>query len=125
MYARMPELNIATLGVRWLLPRLCLLLTGCGAVPIGPDQAAVGNAYEHWVHMPLPGKAQTLYHPMRDGAREALEVQVRSSASLMRRRVDMAPGDLGRFVSPGKCRLCCRRRIWRNATRPMPWCAWC
>ena len=83
------------LGVRWLLSGLCLLLAGCSAVSVNLNRTGAGHAYENWVHMPLPGKAQTAYRPTRDGAREALEVQVRSSASLMRRRVDMAPGDLG------------------------------
>lgn len=74
---------------------LCLLLAACGSVPPVSLSADAGSAYQGWVHMSLPGKAQTDYRPMLYGPREALEVQAQSSASLMRRSLGIAPEDLG------------------------------
>lgn len=45
--------------------------------------------------MSLPGKAPTTYRPVRYGPREALEVRAESSASLLRRPLSIAAGDLG------------------------------
>ena len=79
-----------------LLLGASLLLGACSSTPpTSPAALEAGAAYQGWVHMSLPGKAQTAYRPMRYGPREALEVQARSSASLMRRSLGIAPEDLG------------------------------
>lgn len=74
---------------------LCLLLAACGSVPSVSPSADAGSAYQGWVHMSLPGKAQTDYRPMLYGPREALEVQALSSASLMRQRLSIPAAELG------------------------------
>jgi hypothetical protein len=45
--------------------------------------------------MALPGKAPTAYIPVHHGQRAALEVQARSSASLMRQRLSISAAELG------------------------------
>lgn len=44
--------------------------------------------------MRLPGKTPTSYRSVRLDERDAMEVQAQSSASLMRRKLDLAPQDL-------------------------------
>lgn len=80
----------------WLLVAFAAL-SGCAHRP--PDgqaaQAPEPAAFADWEHWRLPGKAATSYKPVRYGEREAVEVQAFSSASLMRRSLDIAPEDLG------------------------------
>jgi hypothetical protein len=74
-------------------------LAGCGVVPESDDWADAPSPQPQsiagWQHMPLPGKSVTNYRPTRLDGREALEVRAQSSASLLRKRVDVAPDELG------------------------------
>ncbi len=87
-----------TQGLRWLLPIAALLLAGCSAPPIwrgGSEPAALAMPYLGWSHLTLPGKTPTVYVPVREGQRAALEVQAQSSASLMRQRLSIPAAELG------------------------------
>lgn len=77
---------------------LCLALAGCAAVapPPATQSGTVDLVNAGWQHRPLPGKEATVYRTtLYGGRREAIEVQARSSASLLRRPVNLAPQDLG------------------------------
>ncbi|MFZ5566828.1 MAG: DUF3047 domain-containing protein [Pseudomonadota bacterium] len=59
----------------------------------GPEPA---GAYAGWQHWALPGKSQTAYRPvLYGGTRDAMEVQARSSASLLRRLLNLERQDIG------------------------------
>lgn len=87
------------LGFRSLLLPGVLVLTACSGLPEEPAHAESGvvppQMIAGWQHMPLPGKSLTSYRPLRVEGREALEVQAKSSASLLRKRQNVAPDDLG------------------------------
>lgn len=75
----------------------CVLsaLSACSATAPSPEPPIpVAHAFQGWEHLPLPGKAPTAYSSVRLDERDALEVQAKSSASLMRRKLDLAPQDL-------------------------------
>lgn len=83
-------------GLTWLP---CLLLAACGSVhPPSENRAAQDTdawGQAGWQHWPLPGKQATDYSPVLVGGRVALEVRANSSASLMRRPLNLAAPDLG------------------------------
>ncbi len=106
--AMFPACFSALSGSRRVLLLATALLTACAGPAPAPSAAgddasppvqvaAVPPAWAQagWQHWPLPGKRPTSYRAVREGQREALEVQANASASLLRRRLDLAPGELG------------------------------
>lgn len=85
---------------------LCLaLLVGCSAVPRTQhvsDLAATPWAQQsalqdgQWRHYALPGKASSSFSYTRKDGRDAMAVTSVSSASMVRKAVRVAPGDLGK-----------------------------
>ena len=72
------------------------LLAGCSHGPREVKAPAPAESYAGWQHWTLPGKTATDYRPVRyGGTRDAMEVQARSSASLLRRPLNLAPQDFG------------------------------
>lgn len=69
-----------------------LLLAGCATAPEPPPYA---TATPDWHAVALPGKRPTSYRWTDDGGRRVLAARADRSASLLRRRVNVAPGDLG------------------------------
>lgn len=85
-----------------LLGRMCtlavgaVLLAGCGHGPRRAEAPEPAGAYADWQHWTLPGKTATAYRPVRyGGTRDAVEVQARSSASLLRRSLNLDLQDIG------------------------------
>lgn len=77
---------------------LLLGLTACSSTPSSLERASSEvSAFHGWQHMPLPGKTATAYLPVHVAGREAMEVQALSSASLLRRKLGIAPEDLGQI----------------------------
>ncbi len=76
---------------------MLLTLTACSSPgPLsGQDSTREVPAFHGWQHLRLPGKLATAYMPVRYGERDALEVQAKSSASLLRLKLGIEPGDLG------------------------------
>lgn len=73
-----------------------VLLAGCGHGPRGAGVPEPAGAYAGWQHWTLPGKTATAYRPVRYGdARDAVEVEARSSASLLRRSLKLELQDIG------------------------------
>ncbi|MCZ8253608.1 MAG: DUF3047 domain-containing protein [Hylemonella sp.] len=71
------------------------LLAGCGHGPKVAKPAEADGAFAAWQHWPLPGKSPTAYRPvLYGGTRDAVEVQARSSASLLRRSLNLPPQDV-------------------------------
>ncbi|MFN7446599.1 MAG: DUF3047 domain-containing protein [Curvibacter sp.] len=97
----------------WRCAAVCtaaLLLAACASAPpvawpTDPEVDAVAGmaaavqptdwVQTGWQHWTLPGKQATLYRPVREGGRDALQVRASASASLMRRAVDLPPDELG------------------------------
>ncbi len=87
---------------KWAALAVVIMLGGCGtmsgredldaaeAQPPEADQTLAG-----WRHMRLPGKAATHYRLTRQDGREVLEGHSQSSASFLRRRLDLSPEELG------------------------------
>ena len=75
------------------------LLAGCASSPEPTQRAQVraSVAYAGWQHLSLPGKAVTEYQPIVLDGRDALEVNSNASASLLRRKLAVAGGELGRL----------------------------
>jgi hypothetical protein len=77
--------------VVWLV-----LLAGCGHGPRGAGGPEPAGAYAGWQHWTLPGKSPTVYRPvLYGGTRDAMEVQARSSASLLRRSLNLPSPEIG------------------------------
>lgn len=75
---------------------LLVFLAGCGHTPHDAAMANAGQDWAGWQHWTLPGKNATAYRPVRyGGTREIIEAQAQSSASLLRRPVNLAHEDLG------------------------------
>jgi hypothetical protein len=108
--------------VRRCLPALGLLLSalmvGCSApgpaawredaysvmappsarrVPDGPPAVAQVWAGGQWAEQSLPGKKLTVYQPVLFEGRHCLQAQAHSSASLLRRKLVVEPGELGQL----------------------------
>jgi hypothetical protein len=95
------------LNLRLALTAVVLLVAGCGAVaPLGGTAPAPGvsawaanvedsNASSRWQHYRLPGKQATQFEYSREDGRHALAVKATSSASMLRRKVRIDPGELG------------------------------
>lgn len=72
-----------------------VLLAGCGHGLRWAEAPEPAGAYAAWQHWTLPGKIPSVYRPVRyGGTRDAVEVQARSSASLLRRGLNLAPQDI-------------------------------
>jgi hypothetical protein len=72
-----------------------VLVAGCGHGLHVTEPAETAGAFAAWQHWTLPGKTATAYRPVRyGGTRDAVEVQARSSASLLRRSLNLAPQDI-------------------------------
>lgn len=70
--------------------------TGDVPAPAGALGAADDDApFAQWQPRTFPGKRPTLYRPERQDGRAVLRADARASASLLRRRVRVEPGDLG------------------------------
>jgi len=73
-----------------------VLLAGCAHGLRVVESPEPDGPYATWQHWTLPGKTATAYRPVRyGGTRDAVEVHARSSASLMRRALNLAPQDFG------------------------------
>lgn len=73
-----------------------LLLAGCGHGQRRADAPEPAGPYAAWQHWTLPGKSPTAYRPvLYGGTRDAVEVQARSSASLLRRSLNLELQDIG------------------------------
>lgn len=82
-----------------------LILAGCSSVPtrsggLAPADTSSSQmlpALDTWQHYPLPGKQPTEFSLLRVDGRDAVVAQASSSASMLRHRVRVEPGDLGRI----------------------------
>ena len=83
-----------------------VLLAACGSLPQGDatlpaeSSAWVGRAADaaagsRWHHYRLPGKQATQFEYARKDGRDVLAVKAESSASMLRRKLRIAPADLG------------------------------
>jgi hypothetical protein len=64
-------------------------------VPVDPALAA--GFGPDWQGVPLPGKRHTVYRHTREGERQCLHASADRSASMWRRKVSVAPADLGQL----------------------------
>jgi hypothetical protein len=71
--------------------RMLLAAAGLAGCAVAPPRPADGD----WHEVPLPGKRPTRYQPARKGGRAAVAAQADASASLWRKRLDVAPERLG------------------------------
>ncbi|WP_418321270.1 DUF3047 domain-containing protein [Piscinibacter sakaiensis] len=55
------------------------------------------RAESAWAHQTFPGKRASHYRPQRKDGRDTVMVRASSSASMVRRRVRIEPGELGRL----------------------------
>ena len=87
---------MCVLGRMFALAIWALLLAGCGHGPRGAESPEPAGPYAAWQHWTLPGKTATAYRSVRyGGTRDAMEVQARSSASLLRRSLNLELQDIG------------------------------
>ena len=94
-------MNIIVLRPRWsiwaataltaLTALATLTLAGCGSAPVERQTTADGG----WQEVLIPGKRATEYTWELFDGRRALAARSEGSASMMRRKVNVAPGDLG------------------------------
>lgn len=82
------SLDPSTIGRRGLLVAGGLCLAGCATRPLETTAA-------DWHEVPLPGKKPTRYRWERQGGREVLAAHAEHSASMWRRRLQVAPERLG------------------------------
>jgi hypothetical protein len=84
---------------RLALCALAVATAGCalpaGWVPAARDTGPAAAAAEGWQSVLLPGKAPTRYAVTHKEGRWAVSARADSSASMWRRRVSVAPGQLG------------------------------
>jgi hypothetical protein len=66
------------------------------AAPAAPTEVLWANG--RWRAQTLPGKKPTAYEPVQLDGRACLHASSRSSASMLRRKLDVAPGELGRLT---------------------------
>lgn len=76
----------------WLAPALAIWLSGCANVANAPH---VGPGFEDWQPVALPGKSPTRYAWEAKEGRHAVCARSDRSASMLRRRVAVAPSALG------------------------------
>jgi hypothetical protein len=90
------------------LAMLAALLAGCMSAPTDHAAAAiagspwalqsrgpVGAAAQPWSHQAFPGKKPTDFRYVRLDGRDAIAVDARASASMLRRKLRVEPQDLG------------------------------
>ncbi len=101
--------RIIRIGARLCASSVLVLLTAC-ATNRGDhsDEAAVADsAWVHaslrsadpsgWQHQAFPGKRKTDYRPARKDGRDAVMVRADASASMLRQRLRIEPGELGQL----------------------------
>jgi len=87
------------------------ILAGCSAVPVAGPSVEIGNSpwafqsrwgapdgaqqAERWRHFAFPGKSPTHFDYARKDGRDAVAVLAASSASMLRSKVRIEPGQLG------------------------------
>jgi Protein of unknown function (DUF3047) len=74
-----------------------LSLSGCGHVSkqeVKETSAVEKGFFEGWRHFPLPGKTATIYSFSQQDGRRALTAKAGTSASMMRRDLNIAASDL-------------------------------
>ncbi|MGY0196340.1 DUF3047 domain-containing protein [Leptothrix sp. BB-4] len=86
---------------------LAAFLTGCASTPpvgrdvteapVTVDAALAAGFGPDWQGVPLPGKRVTRYVPADDAGRACLHASADRSASMWRRKVHVAPADLGQL----------------------------
>ena len=74
---------------------LCLLLAACAPLPPAPVAGPPDSIWQDWSHQSLPGKTPTLFKNVRIDGRDAIAVDARSSASLLRHKLRVEPEGLG------------------------------
>lgn len=95
------------LAAAWVLAGMA----GCALAPVSPDLTPPASAAASrwagegvagdptpavvWEHLPLPGKAATRFAYERKDGRDVVTAVAQSSVSMKRRRLDIAPQDLG------------------------------
>src|SRR5690606_23072812 len=90
------------------LPGIVMMLSACAATQGDGtlDDAALAaspwvtaslrsSESPGWHHQSFPGKRSTDYRPARKDGRAAIAVHAQASASMLRQRVRIAPGELG------------------------------
>jgi len=83
--------GIRTFTVRLAAALLALLLGACASTPEAEFVGATGD----WQPVALPGKLRTHYSHARKDGRDALAARSERSASMLRKRVQIAPRQLG------------------------------
>jgi hypothetical protein len=73
---------------------LLILLSACAPMP--PTPTADRGPWREWQEFALPGKRSTVYETRRDGGRIVMNAQADASASMLRRKLRIDPGQLGR-----------------------------
>ncbi|MCG2595493.1 DUF3047 domain-containing protein [Ramlibacter sp. XY19] len=76
---------------------LLLLLAACSSVPPAPLADLAGSSWQPWSHQSLPGKTPTLFKNVRMDGRDAIAVDAKSSASMLRHNLRVEPSELGRL----------------------------
>ena len=91
----------------WRILPAAWLLAACAPLPPAPatgladspwalqSQGPDGSAAQPWSHQTLPGKEPTRFQYVRIDGRDAMAVDARSSASLLRHNLRIEPTDLG------------------------------
>lgn len=82
-----------------------LLLAACAAPMHNPDNSALNSKWSlvpassanahPWTHYKLPGKTPSRFKYVVNDGRDALEATAQSSASMLRQKVHVEPGNLG------------------------------
>jgi len=77
------------------------VMTGCASMPSvegsAQGSAAASVQADHWLPVPLPGKARTDYRPVSIDGRPAIHARAACSASMWRQQLRVPPQDLGRL----------------------------
>lgn len=99
---------VQTIRRGWLAG-MVVLMTACAAPQgDGVDKATLAASpwakaslpsaqSSGWYHQSFPGKRETAYRPTRKDGRAAIGVHAQSSASMLRQRVRIEPGELGQL----------------------------
>jgi hypothetical protein len=75
----------------------CAVTPGAPAAASPPDAALAAGFGPDWQGVPLPGKRHTRYQAASEAGRSCLHASADRSASMWRRKVHVAPADLGQL----------------------------